>query len=58
MEPVEKKRSVEGLYNLQAMKEFDVGNVNFDFDLGFGEKEAETLQRDIERMEADERIKR
>lgn len=58
MEPEKpQQRNVHDLYNMKAMKEFDLGNVDFDFDFGFNEKEAEHLQKDIQRLEEEERQK-
>ena len=51
MEPEKPKRNLQDLYNVQALKEFDLGNVDFDFDIGLSEKEAEVIQRDIAKFE-------
>jgi hypothetical protein len=52
MEPSKpQQRNLNDLYNVQALKEFDLGNVNFDFDLGLSDKDAETLERDLQKYE-------
>jgi len=51
MEPDKPQRNLHDQYSVQAMKEFDLANVNFDFDLGLSDKEAEEAQRTIEKFE-------
>lgn len=55
MEPVVKKKSLEELYDVRALRENDVSKVSFDFDWDINEKDAENVEKEVKKYEEEEK---